>query len=202
VLLFCEEEGTIERAIMKNKEWFDGVFDSLVPWNDSFVVPEKFVWVWCRGISLSLWSNQYFERIGALVGTLVEVDEVTITREVLEYARLRIRILVGEEARSVKSVRINDTLCQVSFEEEICFLDHLRESFLKECHTGNEDDSEACSDASLGEEGFFRIRVLGLWSRFGEKGGEEQTFQFPEEEGEIPNGGTCIIEKINSVVNN
>lgn len=60
---------------------------------------------------MALWINQCFERIGALVGALVEVDEGTISKEVLEYARLCIRIPVDEEVRLAKAVRIKDRLC-------------------------------------------------------------------------------------------
>ncbi|XP_068501378.1 uncharacterized protein [Phaseolus vulgaris] len=92
VLLSSEEEGQIKRLIADNKEWFEGFFESIVPWDDPFAVSEKIVWFRCRGIPLALWSNQCFERIGALLGKLVEVDERTISKEVLEYARLSIRI--------------------------------------------------------------------------------------------------------------
>jgi len=53
-----------------------------------------------------------------MIGNLEEVDEETVSKEVLEYARLRIRLSLGEEVTQVKSVRINDRICQVSFEEE------------------------------------------------------------------------------------
>jgi len=43
VLLSYEEEGIIEKAIVENKVWFYGIFGSIVPWNDSFVVPKKLV---------------------------------------------------------------------------------------------------------------------------------------------------------------
>jgi len=66
------------------------------------VVYEKIVWFQCRGIALTLWSNECFKHIGALVGTLVKVDEGTVSKEVLEYARLPIRIPLGEEARPTK----------------------------------------------------------------------------------------------------
>ncbi|KAK7378746.1 hypothetical protein VNO80_04193 [Phaseolus coccineus] len=118
VLLSCEEEGFVERLIIDNKERFKGIFGSIVSWDDYFVVSEKIVWFRCRGIPLPLSSNQCFERIGAIVGTLVEVDVGTISKMVLEYTRLRIKIPSGEEVRTTKSVRINDRLCQVFFEEE------------------------------------------------------------------------------------
>ena len=79
-------------------------FSSLSPWDASFVVDEKFVWVRCRGVPLALWSYQCFETIGSLVGSLVEIDEATITREVVEFARLRVRISIGSVAKLVKQV--------------------------------------------------------------------------------------------------
>jgi len=86
VLLFCNEAGYLEKLVVESKEWLDGIFESLVPWDDSFVVGEKFVWVRCRGIPLALWSSQCFEFIGSLVSSLVEVDDAMITREVVEFA--------------------------------------------------------------------------------------------------------------------
>jgi len=54
MLLSYEEEGLIERIIANNKEWFEGIFDFIVPCDDSFVVSEKIAWFCCRGISLAL----------------------------------------------------------------------------------------------------------------------------------------------------
>jgi len=114
-LLSFEEEGQIKRIIIDNKEWFEGIFESIVPWDDSFAVSEKIASFRCRGILLTLWSNQCSKRIGALIGTLVEVDEGTISKEVLEYARLCIRIPLGEEVKLEKSTRLNDRFCQILF---------------------------------------------------------------------------------------
>jgi len=56
VLLSCEEECLIERLIADNKEWFEGIFGSIVPWDDSFVVSEKIdgsdagVFLWHCGV--------------------------------------------------------------------------------------------------------------------------------------------------------
>ena len=50
VPLCCEYGGIIEKAIIENKYWFDNLFGSIVPWNNSFVVTGKFVWVSCSGI--------------------------------------------------------------------------------------------------------------------------------------------------------
>lgn len=71
-----------------------GILESLVPWENSFLVTEKFVWVRVRGLPLVFWSRQCFELIETLVRTLVEVDEAIVAQETLEFARLRIRILM------------------------------------------------------------------------------------------------------------
>lgn len=76
------------------------------------------MWVRCRGIPLKFWSNQCFDLVGSLIGIFIEVDEATTSWEALEFARLRIRMSLGALTNLVKAVRINDVLCQISFEEE------------------------------------------------------------------------------------
>jgi len=95
VLLSCNEDGLIGKLIEKNKDWFAGMFVSILPWDESFAVNERYAWVRCRGLPLQLWSNQCFESIRALVGKVVEVDQATLAREVLEYVRFRDRIPAG-----------------------------------------------------------------------------------------------------------
>jgi len=45
-----------------------------------------------------LWNRKCFEKIGALVGTLMEIDEATLALERLEYSRLCIKLPVDSEA--------------------------------------------------------------------------------------------------------
>jgi len=74
VLLSCDEERLIGKLLEEGKDWFTGLFGSIVPWDDSFTVNERYAWVRCRGIPLHLWSRHCFERVGALVRKVVEVD--------------------------------------------------------------------------------------------------------------------------------
>ncbi|KAK7377805.1 hypothetical protein VNO80_03237 [Phaseolus coccineus] len=104
VLMSCDNVGIIGKLIEDNKDWFDGMFESVHPWNDAFTVNEKFAWVRCRGIPLQLWCSSCFECIGALVGKVVEVDKATVKREVLEFACLRVKIPVGGTINMVKEV--------------------------------------------------------------------------------------------------
>ena len=180
VLLSCDEAGLLEEIVAGNKDLLDRIFESIVPWDDSFAVGEKFIWVRCRGIPLALWSNQCFESIGSLVSALVEVDNATVTREVVEFARLRVRIPVGSDTRMVKQVQINSTFCNVSFEEEsevsLAMQRLLDHQWGRVC----EEESEASLD-ECGEGSSVNSLELELGEGFVSKEGEEETVQLPAE---------------------
>jgi len=180
VLLSCDEVGLLEEIVAGNKDLLDGIFKSIVPWDDSFAVGKKFVWIHCRGIPLALWSNQCFESVGSLVGALVEVDNATVTREVVDFARLRVRILVGSDTRMVKQVQINGTFCNVSFEEEsevsLAMQRLLDHQWGRVC----EEESEASMD-ECGEGGSVNSLESELGEGFVSKEGEEETVQLPAE---------------------
>ncbi|KAK7382349.1 hypothetical protein VNO80_01200 [Phaseolus coccineus] len=54
--------------------------------------------------------------------------------EELEYARFRVRVPVGCEAKLTSYIRISETLCQISVEEECKIL----EQKLCQCHWGEQ----------------------------------------------------------------
>ena len=118
VLLKGENELKIKEAIEENKEWFEEMFETIIPWEEQFVAVDKLVCVRSRGLPLKLWNTDCFKHIAALMGTLVEVDEATLDLEELEYARFKIRVSVGCEAKITSYMKINEVLYQVSVEEE------------------------------------------------------------------------------------
>jgi len=126
VLLKGKNETNIKEAIEENKEWFEEMIDTIIPWEEQFVAVDKLVWVRCRGLPLKLWNSECFKHITALLGTLVEVDEATLALEKLEYARFKIRVLVGCEAKLTSYMKINEVLYQVSVEEECIVPDYKR----------------------------------------------------------------------------
>jgi len=121
MLLAGDGETFVAKIIDGNKECFGDIFDSLVPWDNSFSVTGKVAWVRVRGIPLMFWNRQCFELIRALVEKLIEVDEATEARETLEFVRLRIKIPAGGSANVVKSININDYRCQITFEEDMYY---------------------------------------------------------------------------------
>lgn len=93
------------------------------------MVTDKKTWVRCRGNPLALWSCECFERIGNLIGTFVEVDKACVAKDILKFVRLCVKIPLGGESSWVKQVWINDTMCQISIEEECVTPDSLLQRF-------------------------------------------------------------------------
>nr|XP_007139935.1 hypothetical protein PHAVU_008G071100g [Phaseolus vulgaris]ESW11929.1 hypothetical protein PHAVU_008G071100g [Phaseolus vulgaris] len=92
-------------------------------------------------------NKECVQHIAALLGTLVEVDEATLYLDELEYARFKVRVSVGCEAKITSYMRINEVLYQVSVEEECTVPDYN----LCQCHWGGKSDgvdSEVDSMAS------------------------------------------------------
>jgi len=123
------------------------MFDTIIPWEEQFVAVDKLVWVRCRGLPLKLWNIDCFKHIAVLLRTLIEVDEATLALEELEYARFKIRVLVGCEAKITSYMKINEVLYQVSVEEECTVPDYK----LCQCQWSEESkgiETEADSIAS------------------------------------------------------
>jgi len=111
VLLSRESNEALQKSIEDNKETFAELFDSVVPWDNSFAVEDKVVWVRCRGIPLRFWNKNWFKQVATLVGALIEVDFATLQQEVLEFARLKVRVPVGGKSRLMKNIWFNDIEC-------------------------------------------------------------------------------------------
>jgi len=78
----------MEELIKFNKEWFDNVFVSIQPWSAAFTVSHRAVWVRCFGLPMSLWNRECFARVVGDIATLIDIDDVTLMWENLEFARL------------------------------------------------------------------------------------------------------------------
>jgi len=152
VLMKRENDTKIKETVEDNKEWFEELFDTIIAWEEQFVAVDKLVWVRCRGLPLKLWNSECFKHIAALLGTLVEVDEATIALEELEYARFKIRVSVGCEAKLTSYMRINEVLYQVSVEEECNIPDYK----LCQCQWDDESGSADIEAESIGSRASVR----------------------------------------------
>ena len=121
VLITPREGENMEVIINDNKEWFDDAFASIEPWSFLNGPNHKIVWVRCYGLPLSYWNRECFEKVLGVMATsasLVSIDKDTLSWEVLEYARLQVRILNLDSSKMAKCVWINNHCCSILMEEE------------------------------------------------------------------------------------
>jgi len=72
---------------------------------------------------LTLWTVDCFRKVLGNTGTLVDVDEATLNWEQLEYARLKVCSEVASKVHVCQEMWINDSVYQVSVEEESSFVE-------------------------------------------------------------------------------
>jgi len=122
LVLLTPREGEAMEDIMKlNKGWFDSSFSSVSPWSFNCGASHIIVWVRCFGLPLPAWNRDCFTKvIGELSKTamMVSVDEASLTWEVLEYARLKVRVQNVGSVRWARRMQINDHICSILVEEE------------------------------------------------------------------------------------
>jgi len=78
-------------SIDKNVEWFATIFNSIMPWSTKFMTRNKKVWVKCRIILISRWSESCFQKAVATMGTMMAMDNRTKNLEELKYVRNQVK---------------------------------------------------------------------------------------------------------------
>ncbi|KAL9277091.1 hypothetical protein ACSQ67_025359 [Phaseolus vulgaris] len=87
VLLSCDEGEGLSKILTENKAWFDEMFLTVAPWDESFAVKERSMWLRCERHPASNVVRSVLFGVGELVGEVVEIDEATKKKEKLEYKR-------------------------------------------------------------------------------------------------------------------
>jgi len=121
VLLTPRAGESLEDVIKLNKEWVDSIFGSVKPWSVANSPSHKTVWVRCYGLSFAFWNRDCFTKVIGLMApsaTLKAVADSTTSWELLEYARIQVRILKLESEKMAKCVKVNNQLCNILIEEE------------------------------------------------------------------------------------
>ncbi|KAK8470298.1 hypothetical protein PHAVU_004G105300, partial [Phaseolus vulgaris] len=122
LVMLTPREGEAMEDLMKlNKWWFDSFFSSISPWTSNCGASHRSVWVRCYGLPLPAWNRDCFSKvIGELsrAATVEAIDEATLNWEVLEYARLRVRVPIAGSVRMARRMQINVQMCNILIEEE------------------------------------------------------------------------------------
>lgn len=178
LLIQGNEEKEVGKFIEENKEWWDANFDQIKPWSPTEIAQYKITWVRCRGMPFSLWSKSCFSKVIDQIGTLVSVDEKTLSWECLEYARLKVRVPNGNRLWMQKHMTINGVVYNIVIEEETHGVVH-------DCNCYVNESSGSSESSAL--NGLLREQSsVSDWSEMESQGGhacknekEERTIQSP-----------------------
>jgi len=121
VMLTPREGEAMEDLLKMNRGWFDSLFSSISPWASNCGASHRSVWVRCYALPLPAWNRDCFSKvIGELsrAATVEAIDEATLNWEVLEYARLRVRVPTAGSVRMARRMQINVQMCNILIEEE------------------------------------------------------------------------------------
>ncbi|CAL0305242.1 unnamed protein product [Lupinus luteus] len=127
---------------MKDAEqWFSDNFLEVIPWSSEVIPASRDVWIHCSGVPVHAWCSKMFELIANEVGTLVVVNEASLSKEKFETCRLRIRTSSKVHIEKVVAVLVDDLKFEVAVWEEFSgvFTPSL---FLKDVEAGGHGSSE------------------------------------------------------------
>ncbi|GLJ50143.1 hypothetical protein SUGI_1066960 [Cryptomeria japonica] len=94
VVVFAE--GPERNRVLHQENWFVGDNPLYIqPWHSNFdplplVVYDSSVWIRLYNLPIEYWGDGSLEKIGQMLGTLLEIDEKIIEEDLYTYARLKI----------------------------------------------------------------------------------------------------------------
>jgi len=183
LVLLTPREGEAMENIMKlNKRWLESMFSSVSPWSFSSRASHRIISVRCYGLPLPMWNKECLAKVMGVLSreaAVIFVDEATLTWEVLEYARVQVRVQNGISARWARKVQINDHLCSVLVEEEPN--DCLGWGCKEISHWDDSSDSVSSSETYV-EETAFSVRSGEEQNRF--NSGDDRRLAGEEDGGE------------------
>ncbi|XP_057418659.1 uncharacterized protein LOC130712860 [Lotus japonicus] len=91
VLLSGEGEEDLSNTFHDMDNWLSSTFEELNPWKPIPFSDHRVTWLRCFGIPLHLWNHICFSTLIASFGSLVALDDATLSFDRVEFARLRIR---------------------------------------------------------------------------------------------------------------
>ncbi|KAJ4851586.1 hypothetical protein Tsubulata_026427 [Turnera subulata] len=92
--------------LQQQHDWISLWFSSFKPWQDGDRAVNRRCWIQVRGIPLNIWSEEFFEFIGSLLGRLVRVHPSTEQRKNLGAAWMEILTTQGETIAKSLMVKV------------------------------------------------------------------------------------------------
>ncbi|KAK1577964.1 hypothetical protein Q3G72_026436 [Acer saccharum] len=99
----CERDGFV-----KNRFLWNDCFLSMKVWQEQHQPAEirKISWVEVHGVPLNCWCNEFFKKVGGLLGEVLWIDKVTEARQRLDIGRLLVQSQWDQQISCDISVRV------------------------------------------------------------------------------------------------
>jgi len=122
IFLQAENEQNIMSLFNTASEFFNEyLYDCRVWSKDSKLLYERGAWVRCYGIPLHAWNISFFALIASFIGRLLKVDECSVNKVRLDYARLFITTSSVKEINGVEDFYIDGTKFSIRLVEDLEF---------------------------------------------------------------------------------
>lgn len=92
------------------KEWFDSVLEIIEPWLEEAATGQRYVWLRCYGLPISLLNKDCFSKIIGKHVSQVTIDEATVSWNNLEFARIQVRLCKMHFAKFSTGIQINGNI--------------------------------------------------------------------------------------------
>ena len=110
LLVFCSKMEMVDSI---KDERIKSRFVDVIPWGESVMKRETFVWVLLEEVPLQVWHNKFFESLGNRWGSFVCLDDCTINRSRLDVARMLIRVESSLRIPSTVSVNVRGSQSKI-----------------------------------------------------------------------------------------
>ncbi|GAU27978.1 hypothetical protein TSUD_373730 [Trifolium subterraneum] len=137
-------------SISQEAEDFIGNFlEECSPWMKvSSVNYERGAWVRCYGVPLHAWNNIFFAELAETQGRFLDIDDCTVNKERLDYARMLIATSSLKEVNVIEKVLIDDRVVPIRIIEDKNF-EFADDACLIECE---DDNKSQCSSTACMQE--------------------------------------------------
>ncbi|GAU51009.1 hypothetical protein TSUD_377370 [Trifolium subterraneum] len=149
VLMQPTGQGSIENRLLEMNDLLHNFLEDITPWtSDDMRSYVRGAWVRCYRIPLHAWNPIFFAEIAELQGRLLKVDECTLNKDHMDFARILIATPSLQNLNFTIPVQIEDKVACLRIveeqssllEEDVCLSDCAEDIDQFSIHTGVQDD--------------------------------------------------------------
>lgn len=121
VILKSPNGGDVKTILSEVPNFFNIFFANPTRWNTDFLVQERGAWARIYGVPLHAWNNDFFKLSVMDRGHLLRVDDITVEKERLDYARVLVSKCSLDILNLSTSLVIDGVLFKLKIIEELGF---------------------------------------------------------------------------------